>query len=113
MVSGFSASCASDHPYAVYRYFKIAIFALLLSNAAFYTAREEASSALDEAAWLLLLALFEWEAAGTHRPRDARLRAAIPAIRLIAAGAVDRLCPGRLLAGRQQLRPMDRRHRLA
>lgn len=72
----------------LYTGLKIAIFALLLLNAAFYMARADASSALDEAAWLLLLFLFEWEASGRRQPATDRLRAVIPAVRLTAAAAV-------------------------
>lgn len=72
----------------MYTYLKAAIFVLLILNAAFYTARAEASSALDEAAWLILLCLFEWEASGRRQALGHRIRAWVPLLRLAAAATV-------------------------
>lgn len=72
----------------MYTYLKTGLFVLLILNAGFYMAREQASSALDEAAWLVLLFLFEWETSGFRPVRSATVARAIPVIRLMAAATV-------------------------
>lgn len=58
----------ATHPKSLsYPKFKIAIFALLVCNAVIYAFVDAPSAAVDAIAWLLLLALFEWETEFSER----------------------------------------------
>lgn len=70
-----------------YAWFKAAVFALLVCNTAIYLAFGTASEALDAAAWLVLLALFELETGG-GRFQEARAAAILRGARLVAAAAI-------------------------
>lgn len=73
-----------------YSRFKAAIFALLACNVAAYAIGDTPSRALDTLAWLILLALFEWEAefGGAQRTRSAIHLVRIAAIIAVGAAAV-------------------------
>ena len=69
-------------------WFKGAVFALLAWNTAVYVLTGTLSEALDSAAWLALLVLFELETDFGNRFREGRTAAAIRAVRLAAAAAL-------------------------
>ena len=71
-----------------YPVLKAAIFALLIWNTASYLFGGALSKAIDAAAWLILLSLFELEAGLGARLRGQRAAMAIRYSRLAAAGAV-------------------------
>lgn len=71
-----------------YAGFKIAVFALLACNTAYYLYAAMLSKALDAAAWLILLALFALETGFAARLSASRVAYAIRAVRLLAAAAV-------------------------
>ena len=68
--------------------YRAALYALLLANALYFASAGSRSEALDAAAWLALLALFDvetrWPGWFTQGPRRALLRS----LRLLAAAAV-------------------------
>jgi hypothetical protein len=68
--------------------FRVAIFALLVCNTAYYVFAGTLSKGLDAAAWLVLLALFALETGlpGSIRTRGAAI--AVRSARLVAASAV-------------------------
>ncbi len=69
-------------------WFKAAVFALLLCNAAIYIYSGTLSEGLDATAWLVLLALFELETDFGDRFRMGRAAHVIRAARLAAGAAV-------------------------
>jgi hypothetical protein len=71
-----------------YAGFRVAIFALLACNTAYYLYAGTLSKGLDATAWLALLALFALETGSAGRMRAPRAATAIRALRLIAAAAV-------------------------
>lgn len=71
-----------------YSGFKAAVFALLAGNTAFYLFAGTLNKALDAAAWLALLALFELETGLGERLRGKGAAVAIRGARLAAAAAV-------------------------
>ncbi len=64
------------------------MFALLACNTGVYVFRGTSSEALDAAAWLALLGLFELEAASNNRFRSRGAATAIRGARVAAAAAV-------------------------
>jgi hypothetical protein len=68
--------------------FRIAIFALLACNTAYYVYAGTPSKGLDAMAWLVLLALFTLETGSSRRLLAPRAAFALRAARLIAAAAV-------------------------
>jgi len=60
-----------------YPIFKIAVLALLASNAAIYALSDTPSTTLDAIAWLVLLLLFELETVLDGRPRASRLSSVV------------------------------------
>jgi len=78
----------SAAPVSAYRWFKIAVFALLVLNTAAYLASGTLSEALDSMAWLVLLVLFALEGAYGERLREGRAITVIRVTRLAAAGAL-------------------------
>ena len=77
--------------------FKAALFVLLSANTVYFAVFGTASKAVDAAAWLTLLALFEAEATFGDRLRVGRRRFAVRAARLVAAGGVIAAAIGYLL----------------
>ena len=75
-------------PAAGYAWFKASLFALLGCNAAAYIYSGTLSEALDTAAWLVLLVLYELETDFGGRFREGRTGAAVRGVRLLAAAAV-------------------------
>lgn len=71
-----------------YRWFKIAVFALLILNTAVYLASGTLSETLDSMAWLALLTLFALEGAYGESLREANAIAVIRVARLAAGGAL-------------------------
>ena len=71
-----------------YAGFRIAVFALLACNTAYYLYAGTPSKALDAVAWLVLLALFALETGFAGRLRTPRAALAIRVLRLGAAAAV-------------------------
>jgi len=67
---------------------RIAIFALLACNTAYYLYAGTLSKRLDALAWLVLLALYAIESGDTARFHAGRTAMALRAIRLVAAIAV-------------------------
>jgi hypothetical protein len=67
---------------------KALLFALLAANTAYFAVTAATSKAIDAAAWLTLLALFEAETRLGGRPARASLNVALRAARLAAAGGV-------------------------
>jgi hypothetical protein len=68
--------------------FRIAIFALLAGDTAYYLCAGTLSKGLDAAAWLMLLALFMLETGFAGRIYAPRATIAMRALRLVAAAAV-------------------------
>jgi hypothetical protein len=68
--------------------FRIAVFALLACNTAYYLYAGTLSKGLDATAWLVLLALFALETGFAGRLRAPRAAIAIRALRLAATAAV-------------------------
>ena len=68
--------------------YKTIVFLLLAANAVLFALGESPSKALDACAWLLLLALFVWEADYGDRLFAARGRLILRAARVIAAVGV-------------------------
>lgn len=69
-------------------WFKAALFALLAGNTVWFFTADATSKGLDAAAWLALLALFEFETRFTHRLHVDRVRFGLRAARLAAGAAV-------------------------
>lgn len=67
-----------------YFFFKIVILALLAIDAALYAVFDTPSTAIDAAAWLILLLLFEWETELRGRWRGNWLASAIHVTRIVA-----------------------------
>ena len=68
--------------------YRVVLYALLLANALYFAWAGTSSEALDAAAWLVLLVLFDLE---TRRPEwfvESRRRAWLRFVRLLAAAAV-------------------------
>ena len=80
------AAAGSASPW--YAGFRLAVFALLACNTAYYFYAGTLSKGLDVAGWLVLLALFALETGLGGRLRAARAASAIRAVRLLAAAAV-------------------------
>lgn len=68
--------------------YKTIIFLLLSANAVWFALDESPSKGLDACAWLLLFALFVWEADYGNRPSAGRGRVILRGARLMAACAV-------------------------
>ena len=68
--------------------YKAVLFALLAGNAVYFAVAETPSKAVDAAAWLVLLLLFEAETRYDLLARSDRRRVALRAVRLVAAAAV-------------------------
>jgi hypothetical protein len=68
--------------------FRIAVFALLAGNTAYYLYAGTLSKGLDAIAWLVLLALYTLETGFAGRIRAPRAAIVMRAIRLVAAAAV-------------------------
>lgn len=79
-----------------YSWFKAAVFALLAGNTAFYLFAGTLNKALDAAAWLALLALFELETGFGERLRGKGAAVAIRGARLAAAAMVGATAIGYL-----------------
>ena len=73
---------------ARYLWFKGALIALLAANAFWYATTDTFNKALDSAAWLTLLILFELETSFGERLRARFARSTVHGVRLFAAGAV-------------------------
>ena len=71
-----------------YLRFRVAVFALLACNTAYYLYADTLAKGLDAAGWLALLALYALETAGLESLRAPHEAAAVRAVRLIAAAAV-------------------------
>ena len=71
--------------------FKWLVYALLAANVGLYAWQGTATEAIDTAAWVTLLLLFERETGG-YRPLGPRARTAIRALRALAALAVGGAC---------------------
>ena len=71
-----------------YAGFRLAVFALLACNTAYYLHAGTPSKGLDAVAWLVLLTLFALETGGAGRLHTPRAAFTIRALRLIAAAAV-------------------------
>lgn len=71
-----------------YTAFKALIFVLLACNAAVFSFTGTFGEALDTAAWLVLLILFELETGHAERLRRKRVVTAVHSIRLAAAAAI-------------------------
>jgi hypothetical protein len=71
-----------------YPIFKVAVFLLLTCNAVIYALGDTPSGALDSFAWLILLALFEWETEFSERLRAGSATAAIHVTRIAAIVAI-------------------------
>lgn len=69
-----------------WRVAKALLYALLAGDVALYALHGTAAETLDTAAWLVLLALFEWETGGWRLGR--RTRRVVHAARALAAAAV-------------------------
>lgn len=69
-------------------WFKAVVFALLAWNTAVYVHSGTRSEALDSAAWLVLLVLFELETGFGGRFGAGRVASAIRSVRLLAAAAI-------------------------
>lgn len=67
---------------------KSVLLALLAANAVFFAVAGTASKAVDAAAWLVLLILFEAEASRSGHLTSPRCRSALRAARLIAGAGV-------------------------
>jgi hypothetical protein len=70
------------------RWMKAAIFALLLANAAAFSLGGTLTEALDELAWLTLLALFELETAYGAWVSRVRATRVVHLVRILAAAAI-------------------------
>ena len=68
--------------------FRIAVFALLACNTAYYLYAGTLSKGLDAAAWLVLLALFALETGFARHLRAPRAAVTVSAVRLVAAAGV-------------------------
>ncbi|OGA44846.1 MAG: hypothetical protein A3G24_25035 [Betaproteobacteria bacterium RIFCSPLOWO2_12_FULL_62_13] len=82
-----------------YSWFKIAVFALLACNASAFLLSGTPSEALDAAAWLTLLALFELETAHEDRLQGRHALAVTHASRVAAAAAVVIAAAGYVFEG--------------
>ena len=71
-----------------YTWFKAAVFALLVCNTVLFLSAGSTSEALDAAAWLVLLASFEFETGFGGRFREASAAAILRGVRLCAALAI-------------------------
>lgn len=78
-------------------WFKAALFALLAGNTVWFFASGATSKGLDAAAWLALLALFEFETRFAHRLHGDRVPFVLRAARLAAGAAVIASALGYLL----------------
>jgi len=76
---------APPRPYTRLDVFKAVVFALLAGDTVYYAIAGTRSKALDAAAWLLLLALFEAETRFAAHLQTRWLQASVRAIRLAAA----------------------------
>lgn len=79
---------------------KIAVFALLAGNAAYYLYAGTLSQALDTTAWLILLALFSLETGLAERFRAHGMAVAIRGTRLVAAAAICAAAAGYVNQGK-------------
>lgn len=70
--------------------FKWLVYALLASNVALYARQGTPTEALDTAAWLVLLLLFEWETGGWRLAP--RWRPILHGLRMLASAAVLGAC---------------------
>lgn len=68
--------------------YKALLYALLAANTVYFAVAGMPSKAVDAAAWLALLLLFEAETGLSHRMRSERARSALRAARLIAGAGV-------------------------
>jgi hypothetical protein len=68
--------------------FKGVLYALLAANTAYFALEETTSKAIDAAAWLILIALFEVESRFRARPRSTRYHLALRVARLVSAAGV-------------------------
>ena len=67
---------------------RVAVFALLVGNTAYYLYAGTLSKGLDAAAWLVLLALFALETGFAAHARTSRAAIAMRAVRIVAAAGV-------------------------
>jgi hypothetical protein len=81
-------------PLSWFSWFKAAVFALLAGNSAVFVLAGTASEALDAAAWLVLLALFELETGFGERFGQRHVATVIRAVRLAAAIAIGTAAVG-------------------
>ncbi|TKS53331.1 hypothetical protein E4582_00140 [Luteimonas yindakuii] len=80
MTSGARAGATKPRLVRGFVLFKWAIYSLLAANVALYATSGTPTEAIDTAAWVLLLLLFEWETGGWRLPRWSR-----PLLRLLRA----------------------------
>ncbi|WP_024889240.1 hypothetical protein [Luteimonas huabeiensis] len=91
------AVAPKPRPVRGFALFKWAIYALLAGNVALYALQGTPTEAIDTAAWVLLLLLFEWETGDWRLPRWSR--AAVRLLRGLAGLAVVWACVDYALAG--------------
>ena len=89
----------ADSPFWSFHHLRLAVFALLTVNTAYYLYAGSLAKALDAAAWLVLLALFAFETGLDSRMHSTRTRLAIRTLRLLAALGVCGAGVGYVLEG--------------
>lgn len=90
VISGLRAGATKPRHVRGFVLFKWAIYSLLAANVALYAASGTVTEAVDTAAWVLLLLLFEWETGGWRLPRWSR--PLVRSLRALAGLAVVWAC---------------------